>query len=135
MENSFHITMRVHDGFGWLSRPLVLVIIAIIGMTIFLAWKNLAKSQKQQSPGNESTESVVGNSVFSAPLALVLLVLCVAAAIVAMPWPGSVKRFPIIAVVPGALLLTWVLVQDLRRLRGDIEASGGVRKMLGLVME
>jgi TctA family transporter len=135
MENSFHITMRVHDGFGWLGRPLVLAILAIIVVTIYLSWKGLAKSRAQQNVRNETTDNEIGSSVFSAPFALVILALCVLAPIGAIPWPASVRQFPMAAVIPGALFATWALVQDLHRLRGDLAIAGGARQLLGLVVE
>jgi len=134
MENSFHITMRVNDGYGWLGRPLVLVILAIIVLTVFLAWKNIDKSRKLKNPESAPENSNVGSSVFSAPFALLILGLCIWASIAAAAWPESVKRFPNAIVVPGIAFAVWVLVQDMRRLRTDIAISGGGRSMMGQAM-
>lgn len=135
MENSLQITMRVHGGFGWLERPLVLVILAIIAMTIFLAWRNLNRTKDAPAQQTQSDNSGNGSAIFSMPLSLVLLVLFVWAGFTAQAWPTSVKQLPIASVIPGAIFAIWALAADFRGLRASVSASGGVSKALHLTGE
>ena len=34
MENSFLISMNIHQGFGWITRPIVMIILAVVVVTI-----------------------------------------------------------------------------------------------------
>ena len=135
MENSFHITMRVHDGFGWLGRPIVLAILAIIIVTIFLAWKNIANARKQNVLESVPKEDEAGSPIFSAPFTLLIVGLCAWAVIEAQPWPGSVQRFPMAAIVPGVAFAGIVLLQELVRLRRETHAVGTFRTMFSQAME
>jgi hypothetical protein len=132
MENSLQITMRIHGGFGWLGRPLVLVIVAIIAVTIFLAWRNLNRTRDAPAHQAPSDNSGKGSALFSMPLSLVLLVLFVWAGVSAQTWPTSVKQFPMASVIPGALFAFWALAIDFRGLRTGVLESGGLSKALRL---
>lgn len=126
MENAFQITVRVHDGFAWLGRPLVLVILAIIAATMFLAWRGLTKRNNAAAQSTPAGDSQPSSAVFSAPLSLALFVLFAYAGLSALSWPASVKQFPIAIVIPGVMFALFALIADTRRLRGDTAMAGGI---------
>ncbi|MDH3738510.1 MAG: tripartite tricarboxylate transporter permease [Alphaproteobacteria bacterium] len=132
MENALQITMRVHGGIGWLGRPLVLLILAIIVVTIFLAWRNLARSKGEAARNMPSESNGEAGALFSTPISLVLIVLFVYAGLSAQPWPASVKQFPIAIVIPGALFAAWTLFADSRNFLADVAASSGVSNAVRL---
>ena len=126
MENAFQISMRAYGGFSWLGRPIVLAVLAIVALTIFLAWRNLAKSRATSLREEPIALGQTAGALFSAPFSLALLVLFVWAGWSALPWPASVKQFPITAAIPGIVFALLALMVDARRLTGDIHAAGGL---------
>ncbi|MEK9662158.1 MAG: tripartite tricarboxylate transporter permease, partial [Alphaproteobacteria bacterium] len=126
MENAFQITVRVHDGFGWLGRPIVLAILAIIALTILLAWRSIRDRSKKSRQGTPADNSLSGSTIFSTPLSLVMVLLFVYAGLAAQGWPGSVKQFPIAIAIPGALFALLALLTDVRNLRREAIAGHGI---------
>lgn len=126
MENAFQITVRVHDGFGWLGRPIVLAIMAIIAVTIFLAWRSIRSRNKAAEQGTPAEDSMSGSAVFSTPLSVALVALFAYAGIAAQGWPGSVKQFPVAIAIPGAIFALLALFADVRNLRHETAAGHGL---------
>jgi len=124
MENSFLIAMNAHDGAGWLTRPIVLVIIVLIVLTIFFAARNLYRNRDVQNAA-ETGEGAERNPILSLPFGIGLFLLFVWAGIEAMKWPGSVALFPQVAAVPGALLVLFAVINDFRGCRTATALHGG----------
>ncbi len=122
LESSFQISMRIHQGVGWLGRPIVLVIILIIVASIILGWRRLRNQQRPES--SEGGEDSQPNPAVSVPLAIGLFALFVWAGLESLDWPRSVKQLPILVTTIGAVLSFSVLVQDSRNLLAAKNAAG-----------
>ena len=123
MENAFQISMAAHDGISWLyTRPIVLIILALIVITIVLAVRGITTVKRDKKAEikeeiNVKETSVVGegagrNPMLSLPFSIVLLVVFAGACVLSQDWPRSVKEFPIVAAIPGILLVFLALVKD-----------------------
>jgi len=124
MENSFLIAMNAHDGAGWLTRPIVLIIIVLIVLTIFFAARSLYRNRDAQKVAGTG-EGAERNPILSLPFGIGLFLLFVWAGIEAMQWPGSVALFPQVAAVPGALLVLFAVINDFRGCRAATASHGG----------
>jgi putative tricarboxylic transport membrane protein len=126
LENAYHISMRVHDGLGWTTRPIVLVIIGLIVLTLSFSFRgaNKAKSSPDKPVTGDSAEQ---NLVISVPFAALMAALFIWAAIEAVSWPPMVRQFPLTAAIPAALLSICVLFTEARGLRHVVGGFGGLR--------
>ena len=115
LESSFQISMRIHQGFGWLSRPIVIVIILIIAASIVLGWRRLRKQNKPES--SEGGEDGQANPTVSLPIAVLMFVLFAWAGFESLDWPRSVKQLPLLVASIGGALSMLVIVQEIRNLR------------------
>jgi len=114
LERSFQISTRIHEGIGWFSRPIVIVLLLIIITTIFLAVRGVAREKLAgKVPAGEASEK---NPAVSLPISLALLVIFVWAAFTSLAWPPAVRQFPVLIAVPGALLALLVSIRDLMQL-------------------
>jgi len=114
LEGSFQISMRIHQGVGWLGRPIVIVILLIISTSVFMGWRRLSKQKPSASP--QSSKQDRPNPVISLPLAVALFGMFVWAGIESLDWPRSVRQLPVLVTTVGALLSLVVLFQDTRNL-------------------
>ena len=110
LERSFQISMRIHDGPGWLSRPIVIVLLVIIVVSIFVAARRIAKENRARK-----TAGVAGhgeNPGVSLPLSALLLVTFAWAGYAALEWPPLVRQFPLLIAGCGAMLALAVVIRD-----------------------
>lgn len=132
MENAFLLTGRVYDGLEWMQRPIVMLIGIVILCTIGFVIYGLVKQKIKQKDGIEApADSAGGSPVFSLPLSVLFIIIFVAAAILAGDWPNSVKQFPLLLGITGALLVFFVLFQDVLDFRRLLNSGGGFTKVLG----
>jgi hypothetical protein len=128
LERSFQISSRIHEGLGWLGRPIVLILLLIIIVTIFLAARGVAREKLAGNvPAGEASEK---NPAVSLPFSLLLFVGFVWAGYTALDWPPPVRQFPLIISVPGALLSLVVIIRDLVHLLAMKKAIGTWRVTL-----
>jgi len=114
LERTFQISTRIHDGYGWLNRPIVMVLLLIIIGTIFLAVRGIAREKLAgKAPAGEAAEI---NPAISLPFSLLLFTSFVWAAYTALDWPPPVRQFPLLIAVPGSLLSLIVVIRDLTNL-------------------
>lgn len=125
MEESFQISMLAYDGASWLTRPIVLTIVAMIVLTLYISIRGLIKTKKT-SLDSEMGEGAERNPLISLPFAAMLLLLFAGAYFEAQQWPMSAKLFPIIIAVPGALLVLFALFFDFRNSSRFVAAHGGI---------
>lgn len=136
MENAFQISMGAYDGFGWMVRPIVLIVIALIAITIFLSVRGITKNKVLQIDNEdeadpakagrqEASEGGAKNPLISLPFAIILFALFSWAGIQALDWPESVNEFPIMSTVPGAIMVFFVLYFDWREASKEIKIHGG----------
>ncbi|MEC7488347.1 MAG: tripartite tricarboxylate transporter permease [Pseudomonadota bacterium] len=126
LENAYHISMRVHDGLGWTTRPIVLVIIGLIFLTLFFSFRGFNKS-KNSTDAPVTGDSADKNLVLSLPFAALMAILFSWAAIEAVSWPAMVRQFPLTAAIPAAVLSISILLIEARGLLNVVGASGGWR--------
>lgn len=141
MENSFLLSWKIHQGLGWLDRPIVLGIFALIAVALIASVRRsrrnrvevneaAAKRAAQSDKGEAPTAAASGaaamsleseDRLVSLAVAVVMAVLFVATLIPTLGWPTLVGAFPLIAIVPGIGLSLAALMSDLRP-RPDLHA-------------
>ncbi len=123
LENSFQLSMRIHLGPSWLLRPIVLIIIALIVLTLIVAVWNVVKRRKdpQSQIAGEGSEK---NPVISLPFATILVVMFAWMAIDSLQWPLEVKQFPLAVAMPATALALWCLWGDTKDLIGARRETG-----------
>ena len=116
MENSFLITMNIHQGFGWLSRPIVLIILAIVIVTIIASMRRnqVAAAKTDRAEAQRSLDEIPAVSM---GLGLLLLAVFLIFGTLALDWSYNVRLFPLAACSLGAFLALAALVQSQIRMR------------------
>ncbi len=126
MENSFLLSWRIHEGVGWLTRPIVLVILVLIIATLFFSVRgSIARARLRETAAGDAaddTPAVTGegeadNVVMSLAFGAIVVVVFLLSGIRAFAWPQFVALFPLIAIVPGLLLAVTSVGSDLMALR------------------
>ncbi len=131
LENSFQISMRVGQGWGWLSRPIVLIILVLIVVTLVVAISGIARNrqlrarQTEPKEGSSEGEGNERNPLISLPFSLLLATMFIWAAIEAQPWHEEVKQFPVAIAYPGALLALLAVYFDVRAVVARRQLSEG----------
>ncbi|MBT4589928.1 MAG: tripartite tricarboxylate transporter permease [Rhodospirillaceae bacterium] len=144
MENAFQISMGAYDGFSWLwERPIVVIIWALIAITIFLAVRGITNSKKREVEDNEDeAEPVTGEGserspLISFPFSIILFLLFtwawweatrghdVGAEYEPEPWPLVVSQFPLVAAIPGLMLVFFAMLNDGRVYLAALREHGG----------
>jgi hypothetical protein len=102
LERSFQISTRIHHGFGWAERPIVIVLFLIIVGTLVLAARGFARQKRSNRPA--TGEAAERNPTISLLISFLLSIGFIWAAYTALAWPGPVRQFPLLITVPGAVL-------------------------------
>lgn len=123
MENAFQLSLRAHGGTGWITRPIVLIIAAIIVFTIFMAVRAATKSRRD---GDHPVlgEGAGQNPILSTPFSFVLFGTFGWALLTAQQWPNSVSLFPTLVTIPALIFVAIALFQDSRALT-SLQSSAG----------
>ena len=116
MENSFLISMNIHQGFGWMTRPIVLVILAVVLITIFASMRR-NKASVGKIDREEAQNSLDEIPLVSTALGIFFFGILAFAAIWATQWSDNVRLFPFWASAIGAFLAAAAVVQGLLRMR------------------
>ena len=128
LERSFQISTRIHEGYGWLSRPIVIVLLLVIVVTIFLAVRGVAREKLAgKLPAGAGSET---NPAISLSISLTLCVTFVWAGYTALDWPLPVRQFPLLIAVPASLLSLIIVIRDLVQLIATKKAAGSWKSML-----
>ena len=125
LERSLQISNNIHEGFGWLSRPIVIALILIIIVSVFLAARAINKQNKSKKSAAEPASEK--NPAVSLPITLLLLSIFVWALASASQWPQAVRQFPMIVAIPGLLLTLFVMVRDVLGVVSNKGSSGSWR--------
>lgn len=131
MENSFLLSWKIHQGLGWLDRPIVLVILALTAATLYYSVrrnrKRRAETEAETTAGQSARPSIgeePTDSMASLLIGAVFVALFAAALAPAFDWPALVIAFPLLAIVPGLLLTVPVLAGDAMTTRRTAGAAG-----------
>jgi len=119
MENSFLLSWKIHQGLGWLDRPIVVVILLLTAATLFYSVRRNRKRRAEAQAARTEMQSAV-RSIGEEPtdpmaslfVGAVFVALFVAALGPVFDWPALVFAFPLLAIVPGLLLTAPVLASD-----------------------
>ena len=125
-ENRFQLATLSADGYGWLTRPIVIIIMVLIVATIILAARGIVKN-RQAEEGGEQGEGRGFNPLFSLPFSLLVFAIFAYAVILAFGWPLNVGQFPIAIGVPGIALAGLAVFHDAsayRRIRSGKSSFG-----------
>ena len=122
-ENRFQLATLAEGSYAWLSRPIVLVIVCLIVLTILLAARGIVKN-RQTKDTQEAGEGRGFNPVVSLPFSIIVLCVFVGSVYIAADWDIRVSQFPLAVGVPGALLALLAIFIDGKALsRARINAS------------
>lgn len=122
LEGYFQISMRVHQGIGWMTRPIVLVLIVVIIITLIFAARGIARQKKSAKPA--AGEGSAKNHALSLLLSTGLCVLFIWAGVTSLQWPPPVRQPPLLVAIPGAVLAFIVAVRDLIELLAEKKKEG-----------
>jgi len=129
-ENRFMLATLAEGSYAWLSRPLVLIIMGLIVITIILAARGVVKN-KQSGDQQEQGEGRGFNPVMSLPFSVLIFVVFAVAVYQASEWDIRVSQFPLAVGVPGVLLALLAIYIDgraLGRIRGQASNWGALFK-------
>ena len=122
-ENRFQLATLAEGSYAWLSRPIVLVIVCLIVLTILLAARGIVKN-RQTKDTQEAGEGRGFNPVVSLPFSIIVLCVFVGSVYIAADWDIRVSQFPLAVGLPGALLALLAIYIDGEALsRARINAS------------
>jgi putative tricarboxylic transport membrane protein len=121
MENSLVVSMRTYDGFSFLLRPAVLIILALMVITVVLAVRARVKSSGRDAAAGDKDafagDLVEDNPMFSLPLALLVGFLFAGAIASALQMRRLDGAFPLWASAFGLLCVLLALRLDRRAVR------------------
>ena len=129
LERSFQISNRLHDGYSWLQRPIVIVLLLIIIATIYFAMRGVAREKLKIKIDAPEKKAPRKTPLISMVVSTALLITFAAAAFVALDWPPQVRQFPLLICVPGALLALFVVIDDARHVWASRQAAGNWQKV------
>lgn len=125
VENSFYLSMLTHEGIGWLSKPIVMVTILLILVTLFFSVKGILKAKKTK----EAPKSVEGNTknpYVSLPLGIFLAFVFIGGGSMSLDWPEAAMQFPFIICVPAGFIVLTILIQEVREVQINLRSSGNL---------
>ena len=134
LETSFQISMRIHDGYNWITRPIVMILAAAVVLTLILSFRSTLKSFREGKK-DEVGEGGERNPLLSLPLSLALLILASWAYVGAQHWPAVVRQFPVLLSVPAFFATLVVLAVDARQSVTAISQAGGLGSALRVAQE
>ena len=116
MENGLHIGAQTY-GWGFLTRPISIIIFVLVALTLFAAWR---RSVKDRASGQAKA---VGDGAdaelppVALPFDIVLLLVFAGATVAALSWPPSARFMPLVATVPALLFMVVIVWRDGQALR------------------
>jgi hypothetical protein len=122
LEGYFQISMRVHQGIGWMTRPIVLLLIVVIIVTLIFAARGISRQKKSAKP--TAGEGSASNPALSLVLSAGLCALFIWAAFTSLQWPPPVRQPPLLVAIPGAILAGIVAIRDLLELLAEKNTLG-----------
>jgi TctA family transporter len=124
MENSLHLSLQAY-GPGFVLRPICLVILAAVLITIFYAVRSHMRL-KRDTTVQAGSDAGAGDLRVSIGLCLFFMAVLIYAIAAAIPWPATVQLFPLVFAIPALLLTISALYIDWRAIRLAPPAAGGV---------
>lgn len=117
MENALIISQRVHDGSGWITRPVVLIILMLILATVFFSARSMLRSRREdrqaaaagiQTPP-KAGEGRGGDPILGLFFGVLLVIVFTGAVAMSTQWSFAVGGFPmVIGIFGAAVSLVWL---------------------------
>ncbi|HSG64122.1 MAG TPA: tripartite tricarboxylate transporter permease [Gammaproteobacteria bacterium] len=125
MEDNYQLSTQIYGEYAWLySRPVVVVIEALIVLTVVLALRGVIKPKPKES--SEAGEGAAINPLISLPVTAGLAALFFLAYTLTGDFAQrATAQFPHAILVVGIPLVLLVLVQDVRASLRAVAAAGG----------
>ncbi len=127
VENRFLLSMRTHDGIGWLANPIVIIVLVLGIVTVALSARSTIRSNARADTP-QTGEGRARNPVMSLPVSVLFLAVFAGAAWTAWSWEQEVGQFPLVMAVPGVLLAAAAVLRDARSLISD-DKTGQVARL------
>ncbi|NQV55695.1 MAG: tripartite tricarboxylate transporter permease [Rhodospirillales bacterium] len=124
MESALVLSAQSFSMAEVLSRPLTLILIAVLAGAFLLAVRGTKKA-KLLSQKLNTADDAVSNPFMSLPFAIILFCLMVAAIPTALLWPWSAKLFPLTITPAAAILLAFAIYRDFAEWRARVADCGG----------
>jgi TctA family transporter len=115
MENSLHISMKAY-GMSWIFRPICLLILAAIVITIFYAVRSHMQLKREEETVGVS-DADAGDPRLSLGFAAALCLVLIYAVGTAFTWPPIVRLFPLAFGVPALVLAACAVYFDWRAIQ------------------
>ena len=123
MENALFITNSAYDGLEWMTRPICLIIGALIVLSIlFVARNRLPRRVAENRVASQAEEADPTMSLVAVGL---LLVASILAMLPTFSWPSDVGQIPMLTCIPAIMLLLlalWNRVRGIQRARTSGQA-------------
>jgi hypothetical protein len=112
MENSLYLTTQAHGLTGWLLRPICLIILGLIVLTVIFSARHVVRSRRTPGAAKPAGDTGIVDPLIGLPLTVLLLVVFAAGSLQALTWPPEVKLFPLTAGIPGIGLALIALARE-----------------------
>ena len=123
MENSLFITGSAYTGLDWLFRPICLVILVLIVLTI--AFSTRAARRRNRMPADiRLGETARTDPTIALWMGLLFLAVLVYALVPTFTWPTDAGNIPFLTIIPGIALALLVIGQSWRTV-GQARKDGG----------
>jgi putative tricarboxylic transport membrane protein len=116
MENGLHIGMQTY-GWDFITRPIVLIIVALILFTLITAWRKANKNRTDGNMKEVGDGADIDNPRLALPFDILLLVIFAGAAMVALTWVPAARFMPLVATLPAIALLLIIIWRDAKAVR------------------
>ncbi|MFT5439026.1 MAG: putative tricarboxylic transport membrane protein [Alphaproteobacteria bacterium] len=116
MENGLHIGMQTY-GWDFITRPIVLIIVALILFTLITAWRKANKNRADGNIKEVGDGADIDNPRLALPFDILLLVIFAGAAMVALTWVPAARFMPLVATLPAIALLLIIIWRDAKAVR------------------
>ncbi len=123
VENRFLLSMKTYDGIGWVTNPIVLIVLALGILTIIFSVRSSVRSNAQPD-APQTGEGRARNPFMSLPVSILFFVAFAGASWMAFGWEAEVGQFPLVIAIPGTLLAAAAFLNDSRHLAKGINTQG-----------
>ncbi len=138
MEDNLLLSLQLYEDYTWVyTRPIVLIIVALIVITLAIAGLGLFKSKtppgsqvESQAETQANTQAAIEgsgkNPIFSWPITTILLVLFAWSNLESQQWEYEAQQFPLVISTAAIATTALIFLFDTRDLVRGIRSGGGL---------
>ena len=126
MENGLHIGSQTY-GWDFLTRPITLIIIVLIVLTMVAAWRRAKKNNADSDAKAIGDGADVDNPRVALPFDILLFAVFVGATVFALDWPPAARFMPLVATIPALAFMVVILWRDGKALRAWLAKRASVQ--------